>query len=215
MGILVHIISQKRDIERYIEPHWTITHLKERLELITGIPVAAQQLNLSSDKAIIDTDISDIRNKTEIDETNTFDNPSEDVTHFQLSDEAYAALPNTFAKWKEMHLATTSDKQILSKINLARQKIHQKGICINERCMIQGADQTRYGWVRFIGNVKGLPEGIWVGVEYDEPVGKNDGSFQGIQYFTADQNHGSFLHPNKIEMCPPSPPIDINSDEEI
>ncbi|KAG5440430.1 hypothetical protein PCK2_000563 [Pneumocystis canis] len=167
MGILVHIISPSRNVERYIEPNWTVTHLKERLELITGIPVAAQQLNLSTDKAIVDTDVtldtldlkphtqiyvSDIRNETEIEETNTSDNPSENVAHFQLSDEAYAARPNTFSKWKETHLATTSDRHALSMTNLARQQIHQKGICINGRCMIQSANQTRYGWVRFIGD---------------------------------------------------------------
>jgi len=35
----------------------------------------------------------------------------------------------------------------------------------------------------FIGRVPELPLGFWVGIKYDEPVGKNDGSVKGVRYF--------------------------------
>ncbi|KAG4304388.1 hypothetical protein PORY_002098 [Pneumocystis oryctolagi] len=219
-----------RNIEKYIEPDWTVAHLKERLELITGIPVAAQQLTLSTGTVIenvtatLDTFdltncthlyVSDTRDKTTIEESNKIDDSYENSVHFQISDEAYAARPNTFAKWRDTHFEKTNNNVTLSKTNRARQKIYEKGICIGEKCIVQGSNETRNGRVRFIGQVEGLPEGIWIGVEYDAPVGKNDGSFQGIRYFTASENHGSFLRPDRIKMCSPSPSINTDSEEEI
>ncbi len=39
----------------------------------------------------------------------------------------------------------------------------------------------------FVGRVEGLPLGWWVGVKYDEPLGRNDGSVKGKKIFDAPQ----------------------------
>ena len=54
-------------------------------------------------------------------------------------------------------------------------------ISVGSRCEVDdGADSgglQKRGVVRFVGPTKfGTGAGIWVGIEYDEPVGKNDGS---------------------------------------
>lgn len=34
--------------------------------------------------------------------------------------------------------------------------------------------------------------GLWAGIELDEPVGKNNGSVGGVQYFVCQQSYGRY-----------------------
>lgn len=64
------------------------------------------------------------------------------------------------------------------------------------------ADQPeRRGWLRFVGVVPQLNEtDIWCGIEFDEPVGKNNGSFRGSSYFgPVKPNYGGFVRPSSVE----------------
>jgi tubulin-folding cofactor B len=54
--------------------------------------------------------------------------------------------------------------------------------------------------VAFIGRVPELGVGWWVGVDYDEPLGKNDGSIEGVRYFDSDRKHGGFVRPWTLRM---------------
>lgn len=57
------------------------------------------------------------------------------------------------------------------------------------------------GQVSFVGETQ-FAAGSWVGVTLDEPNGKNDGSVQGVRYFTAKPNHGMFVRPAHITIIP-------------
>lgn len=57
------------------------------------------------------------------------------------------------------------------------------------------------GTIRFIGTTDFAP-GEWIGVELDEPSGKNDGEVNGVRYFTCPQRSGIFVREPMLEVIP-------------
>jgi hypothetical protein len=55
------------------------------------------------------------------------------------------------------------------------------------------------GICRFSGSTD-FAGGHWIGVELDNPEGKNDGSLEGIQYFEASENHGIFVRAGQLQL---------------
>jgi len=61
------------------------------------------------------------------------------------------------------------------------------------------APGDRIAYVMFVGQLPNMPAGYWVGVQYEEKVGKNDGTLHGKRYFTCPPGHGGFLRSSKIQ----------------
>ena len=55
------------------------------------------------------------------------------------------------------------------------------------------------GVVRFYGTTD-FSSGKWVGVELSEPVGKNDGSVQGVSYFSCQMHYGVFVKSSQVKI---------------
>jgi dynactin 1 len=66
-------------------------------------------------------------------------------------------------------------------------------LSVDARCEISG----KTGTIRFVGPTE-FATGKWVGVELDEPSGKNNGSVNGKQYFACRPNHGVFVRSSQI-----------------
>ena len=56
----------------------------------------------------------------------------------------------------------------------------------------------RRGEVAYIGKIPEIAAGYWIGVLFDEPVGKNDGTVKGKRYFECTHEHGGFFRPDHI-----------------
>ncbi|ESW97325.1 hypothetical protein KL918_000932 [Ogataea parapolymorpha] len=65
---------------------------------------------------------------------------------------------------------------------------------INDRVVLNGVEGT----IKYIGPTQFQP-GEWIGVELDQPAGKNDGSVAGVRYFQAQDKHGVFVRPAMLQ----------------
>lgn len=58
-------------------------------------------------------------------------------------------------------------------------------------------EKELFGFVRYVGDIDGV-KGVWVGIELDEPYGKNDGCVKGRYYFRCKAKHGVFARPHQV-----------------
>lgn len=88
-----------------------------------------------------------------------------------------------------------------------------ENIQVGMRCQVQPGG--RRGEVKFVGEVEELGSGgYWVGVKFDEPVGKADGSVPGgKRYFDIPQGYGGFCRGKNVETGD-FPEIDIFLDSD-
>ncbi|VBB31447.1 unnamed protein product [Acanthocheilonema viteae] len=72
------------------------------------------------------------------------------------------------------------------------------GLEIGDRVIVSGG---KCGRLRFLGNTD-FKDGVWAGIELDQPAGKNDGSVQGKRYFTCKAPYGLFAAASKVVRAP-------------
>ncbi|KAF4764265.1 hypothetical protein HAV15_001221 [Penicillium sp. str.  len=211
--------------ERRITPTWTVMQVKAKLETMTGIPPGCQRLRVKvpgrpdqwadgDDRLIGDwglvkgseIEVNDSRPQTM--RANFTDLSS--VEKYVLPTETYEARSDSVLAWKKNQKLVEKDQN----------EVQTREITIAKRAIVlpSSPPHIRRGTIRFVGPVPTIPitgpgrelqqdaelpadlQPIWVGIELDEPMGKNDGSVGGQRYFECLSNRGVFVKPEKVEV---------------
>ncbi len=64
----------------------------------------------------------------------------------------------------------------------------ETNLSVGDRVIVSSGMGSRPGVLQYIGETK-FAAGNWCGVQLDEPTGKNDGSVDGVKYFTIQSFH--------------------------
>ncbi|XP_056621465.1 tubulin-folding cofactor B [Triplophysa dalaica] len=198
----------------------TIAEFKSKLELIVGTPAAYMDLDLynASDRFLQKLENNDallgsypVDDDCRIHVTDCSGTQSGEFTDvskvdkFEISDDAYEKRSDSVRNFKKnMKLGRFNEENMaLQEETLAKKEEEEKAaaeaIAIGNRCKIQIAGQpTKIGTVMYVGTTDFKP-GCWVGVKYDEPLGKNNGTVNGKQYFECQPKYGAFVKP--LSVC--------------
>jgi tubulin-specific chaperone B len=148
------------------------------------------------------------------------------VPKYVMSDADYDKRENTYRKYKESKLAKdpnwTLERELAERqgrpapmqSDLAEYTAEAAShIAVGDRCEV--APGGRRGTVRFVGPVDALPGGVWIGVEYDEPLGRHNGSIGGKACFQCPPQHGAFVRAPNVHVGDFSEVDLLGSDDEV
>ena len=160
------------------------------------------------------------------------------VEKYQMPESQYEKLDDSVLAWKRRQklgrfdpAAKSQDEVVRERRGKDEKELADRRIEMGLRCRVSGDDGKR-GVVRFMWEILGLgglrEEGcLWVGVELDEPVGRNDGSVavevddedgkakqETRRLFECRDKYGVFARPEKLEVGV-FPPLDDLMDEDM
>ncbi|KND00443.1 uncharacterized protein SPPG_04762 [Spizellomyces punctatus DAOM BR117] len=216
--VTVFVTSEGVSSERRFDKAITISKLKERLEPITGVPVSTMKVQLytATDQLVgtLDDDekmlgyypVADYMRLEVIDlnqrrRKNEFHDVSQ-VEKFEISDAEYDKRNDSVRAFLQRNkMGKFAEKTDADRELEVQYKEEADKTKVGDRCEVEaeGDGLVKRGTVRFVGTVQFKP-GYWVGVQYDEPLGKHDGTVQGVSYFTCPPKYGAFVRPNKVKV---------------
>jgi len=222
--------------ERRYSKSILIEELKGKLELVTGVVSSWMELELRdsddkimgimSDKQMLgyyspmDSWRLHVIDKNPQSERGEFDDLSK-VEKFEISNEEYDKKQDSvrnFMKRNKMGKFSDQAKQDGEKAKEKELKEEElaKTFKVGDRCETTVPKQPkRRGAIMYIGEVE-FQAGYWIGVKYDEPLGKNDGSVKGKRYFTCSPKYGGFVRPSQVEVGDfPEDDFGISDDDEM
>lgn len=207
------------EVKRKFNRGITIAELKGKLEMIVGAQSSFMELELFdiSDEFLLKMDdneallgsypVDDNCRIHVIDKSGGQMGEFSDVSKvekFEISDDAYGKRSESARSFmKKNRVGRFNEEEMAKKKEeIAARNDEQKAaadaISVGSRCQVQVQGQpTKLGTVMFVGTVDFKP-GYWVGVKYDEPLGKNNGTVAGKQYFECGNKYGAFVKPLNV-----------------
>lgn len=179
----------------------TIQSLRPRLYAMTGFSQSSMQIKVNgtlvSDETQTLEQLSGPAVSIEVTGKSEFGDLDDvsAVPKFEITDEDYDRRTGTIRELKRKQ-----GIPVKGEAPIRGEEQPLTGIEIGQRCEVELADHSHHrGVVRYVGKRNGV-KGFWVGIELDEPYGKNNGSLNGKVYFTCDENFGVFVKPNKVKV---------------
>ncbi|XP_061407164.1 tubulin-folding cofactor B-like [Lethenteron reissneri] len=213
----------------------TVAQLKGKLEMITGAPAAGMRLQLfgphdeplpelSDDDAQLGSYPVDNGCRIHVmDVTGQQKGEFEDlssVPKYDMQEDDYEKRSESVRTFMKQRRLGRYDEEMQAQREEERRKREEEeklaasAITVGQRCEVEVVGQPhKRGTVMFVGQADFKP-GFWVGVKYDEPLGKNDGSVGGRRYFECEPRYGAFLKPMSITVGD-FPEEDLGLDDEM
>ncbi|BES93034.1 CAP-Gly domain [Nesidiocoris tenuis] len=235
INVMISTSCESNCIEKRYHKGITVLELKGKLEVITGANAATMKIKVFSKTDELVCELSDgnaLLGSYPIDDGMRLHVEDQfllrkqldefQVEKFELSQEEYDKRSDTVRSFLKRNRLGKFDEEEMKKKQVEKEKEeelekeHMKTITVGSRCQTQVPGQpTRRGAVKFVGSVKFSP-GNWVGVQYDEPLGKNDGSVQGVRYFECPPKYGGFVKPLYVQVGDfPEEEINFDDDDEL
>lgn len=92
----------------------------------------------------------------------------------------------------------TSTKQPTQDDDDAASDVSTENFSNGEQVLLDGKTRAQ---VAYFGPVHFSHDDDWVGIVFDEPVGKHNGTVAGTQYFKCDSMHGVFVRSHRLQRC--------------
>eukprot|EP00730_Choanoeca_flexa_P016335 TRINITY_DN7689_c0_g1_i3.p1 TRINITY_DN7689_c0_g1~~TRINITY_DN7689_c0_g1_i3.p1 ORF type:complete len:236 (+),score=25.63 TRINITY_DN7689_c0_g1_i3:96-803(+) len=218
--------------ERRFEKSTSVISMKEKLELVVGVPAGSMRLVVKGDDGQQVCELSDnsamlgaypVADYMNLHVINTdggarvgeFDDVSQ-VQKYELTDEEYASKRDTVLDFKKRNKLGRFNPELQAQeaTQLAGEAESASRIKKGDRCEVKmKTGGTQRGTVRYSGETA-FAKGSWIGVELDEPFGKHDGEVKGQRYFQCQPKYGGFFKPSAI-VVGDFPPEDDFSDDEM
>ena len=222
---LTHSNLSAKHLDIRLDLHMTIADAKEKFRTHIGTPAEHQRLHLldqgrmiceMSDNNrmlgfysvasgmeihVVDTDPFSLSRGGGLTDTTL-------VEKYKMSDEAYEKRSGTmreYIKQKRVNdptfkLPNAKPKPMAAETDegLPPGAESVEGMAVGNRCQIMPG--ARRGTVAFVGEIAQLKAGHWVGVRLDEPLGKSNGTAQGVTIFECGENFGAFVRGKNVTV---------------